>query len=184
MFALAAVAALACGAYTQAPVGLKTPWGEKVTPANAWREYPRPQMVRSAWTNLNGLWQYAVTKEAPACPKAWDGEILVPFVIESSLSGVGKLLEPGETLWYRRSFDASVKKGERLLLHFEQADFRAMVYINGREIDVPHEGGQMPFSYDVTDFVKAGSNELVVSIWDPTTDFIGSTGKQVFRPGG
>ena len=184
MFALAAVAVLACGAYTQAPVGLKTPWGEKVTPENAWREYPRPQMVRSAWTNLNGLWQYAVTKEAPACPKAWDGEILVPFVIESSLSGVGKLLEPGETLWYRRSFDASAKKGERLLLHFEQADFRAMVYINGREIDVPHEGGQMPFSYDVTDFVKAGSNELVVSIWDPTTDFIVSTGKQVFRPGG
>ncbi len=184
MFALAAVAALACEAYTQAPVGLKTPWGEKVTPENAWREYPRPQMVRSAWTNLNGLWQYAVTKEAPACPKAWDGEILVPFVIESSLSGVGKLLEPGETLWYRRSFDASVKKGERLLLHFEQADFRAMVYINGREIDVPHEGGQMPFSYDITDFVKSGSNELVVSIWDPTTDFIGSTGKQVFRPGG
>jgi hypothetical protein len=184
MFAIAAAASCVCAAYTQAPVGLKTSWGEKVTPENAWREYPRPQMVRGGWTNLNGLWQFAVTKNAPACPKAWDGEILVPFVIESSLSGVGRLLEPNETLWYRRSFNAAPKSGERLLLHFEQADFRAMVYVNGREIDVPHEGGQMPFSYDITDFVKAGSNELVVSVWDPTTDFIGSVGKQVFKPGG
>ena len=184
MFTFAAMSALMCAAYTQAPVGLKTPWGEKVTPANAWREYPRPQMVRGNWTNLNGLWQYAVTKNAPGCPSVWDGEILVPFVIESSLSGVGRLLEPSEQLWYKRTFTANVKPGERLLLHFEQADFRAMVYVNGRQADIPHEGGQMPFTYDVTDLVKAGENELVVSIWDPTTDFIGSTGKQVFRPGG
>ncbi len=163
---------------------MKTPWGEKVTPANAWREYPRPQMVRQKWTNLNGLWQYAVTKDAPGCPAKWDGEILVPFVIESSLSGVGRLTEPNETLWYRRSFDADVKPGERLLLHFEQADFRAMVYVNGRELCVPHEGGQMPFSYDVTDFVKKGANELVVAIWDPTASFIGSFGKQSFKPRG
>ena len=131
VFAAAAVAALACAAsYKQAPAPVKTPWGEKVTPENAWREYPRPQMVRQNWTNLNGLWQYAVTKDAPGCPAKWDGEILVPFVIESSLSGVGRLVEPYETLWYRRSFDADVKPGERLLLHFEQADFRTMVYVN------------------------------------------------------
>ena len=177
------LAAATASAWQPAP-GMKTPWGEKVSPENAWREYPRPQMVRANWTNLNGLWQYAVTKDAPGCPAKWDGEILVPFVIESSLSGVGRLLEPKETLWYRRSFDADVKPGERLLIHFEQTDFRAMVYVNGRELDVPHEGGQMPFSYDVTDFVKKGANELVVSVWDPTTDTIGSCGKQVFKPGG
>ena len=183
ILAAAALAAAAAVAWQQAP-GMKTPWGEQVTPENAWREYPRPQMARAGWTNLNGLWKYAVTKDAAACPKAGDGEILVPFVIESSLSGVGRLLEPNETLWYRRTFNAAVTKGERLLLHFEQADFRALVYLNGRELDVPHEGGQMPFSYDITDYVKKGANELVVSVWDPTTDFIGSTGKQVFKPRG
>ncbi len=183
VFAAAALAAMVAAAWQQVP-GMKTPWGEKVTPANAWREYPRPQMVRQNWTNLNGLWQYAVTKNAPGCPAKWDGEILVPFVIESSLSGVGRLVEPSETLWYKRSFDADVKPGERLLLHFEQADFRAMVYVNGRELCVPHEGGQMPFSYDVTDFVKKGANELVVAIWDPTASFIGSFGKQSFKPRG
>ena len=183
VFAAAALAAMVPGAWQQVP-GMKTPWGEKVTPANAWREYPRPQMVRQKWTNLNGLWQYAVTKNAPGCPAKWDGEILVPFVIESSLSGVGRLVAPDEMLWYKRSFDSDVKPGERLLLHFEQADFRAMVYVNGRELCVPHEGGQMPFSYDVTDFVKKGANELVVAIWDPTASFIGSFGKQSFKPRG
>ena len=183
MFVAAAFAAMVAGAWQQVP-GMKTPWGEKVTPENAWREYPRPQMVRAGWTNLNGLWQYAVTKDAPGCPAKWDGEILVPFVIESSLSGVGRLIEPDETLWYRRSFDADVKPGERLLLHFEQADFRAMVYVNGCEVCIPHEGGQMPFSYDITKLVKKGANELVVSIWDPTASFIGSFGKQSFKPRG
>lgn len=164
--------------------GMKTIWGEKVTPENAWREYPRPQMVRDNWTNLNGLWQYAVTENAPGIPTKWDGEILVPFVIESSLSGVKRELKPSETLWYRRTFTARVKPGERLLLHVEQADFRAQVYVNGVEAGLPHEGGQTPFSHDITDLVKAGENELVVSVWDPTTDFIGSHGKQLFKPQG
>ena len=189
-------ATISFAGYVQAPAPIKTPWGEKVTPENAWREYPRPQMVRGRWTNLNGLWQYAVTKGAPCCPASWDGNILVPFVIESSLSGVGRLLEKEETLWYKRSFNADIRSGERLLLHFEQVDFRTMVYVNGREAGVPHEGGQMPFTYDVTDFVKPGANELVVSVWDPTQmlvkkqdgksihTFFGSTGKQTCSPRG
>ena len=102
-FAAAALAAAAAGAWQQAP-GMKTPWGEKVTPENAWREYPRPQMARDAWTNLNGLWQYAVTRDAPGVPSEWDGEILVPFVIESSLSGVGRLLEPQDKGRSTRTF--------------------------------------------------------------------------------
>ena len=178
-----ALAAATVSAWQPAP-GMKTLWGEKVTPENAWREYPRPQMVRQNWTNLNGLWQYAITKDAPACPEKWDGEILVPFVVESPLSGVGRLLASEETLWYKRTFNAATKNGERLLLHIEQADFRAMVYVNGREVCVPHEGGQMPFSYDITDFAKNGVNELVVSVWDPTREFIGSSGKQSPKPSG
>ena len=181
---------MAQGEYVQAPVSLKTPWGEKVTPENAWREYPRPQMVRDQWTNLNGLWEFAVTRgeNTPDMPKAWKsdaigetvatGEILVPFPIESSLSGVGRRLEPKEMLWYRRSFDADLKPGERLLLHFEQVDFRAHVLVNGVEAGVPHEGGQVPFTYDVTDKVKAGANELVVAVWDPTHAMFGARGKQ------
>ena len=108
-----------------------TEWGEKVTPENAWREYPRPQMVRSRF---------------PKIPSAWDGKILVPFPLESPLSGVGRLLEPKETLWYRRMFNSNIAKGERLLLNFEQCDFRAHVFVNGIEAGLPHEGGQMPFS--------------------------------------
>jgi len=185
------VSALAAQAdYTQAPVSMKTPWGEKITPENAWREYPRPQMVRPQWTNLNGLWEFAVTRgeNTPDMPKAWksdaigetvaSGEILVPFPIESSLSGVGRPLQPKEMLWYRRSFDADLKPGERLLLHFEQVDFRTHVLVNGIEAGVPHEGGQVPFTYDVTDKVKAGPNELVVAVWDPTHAMFGARGKQ------
>jgi hypothetical protein len=180
---MAAIVMLVALCVQSAP--MKTPWGEKVTAENAWRLYPRPQMQRDNWINLNGNWDYAVTKNAPSCPEKFDGKILVPFVIESSLSGVGRLLAPNETLWYRRSFDIDTKvTGKRIFLNFEQVDFRAMVFVNGREAGVPHEGGQMPFSYDITDLVKQGKNELVVSVWDPTTDFIGSTGKQSFVPRG
>ena len=170
---LVAAACMAGGVFAWQPA--KTPgtagepmlteWGAKVTPENAWREYPRPQMVRAKWTNLNGLWKYAVTADAPSVPSKWDGEILVPFPIESPLSGVGRLLEPKETLWYRRTFEADVRKGERLVLNFEECDFRTQVFVNGREAGVPHEGGQMPFAYDVTDLVRKGANELVVSVW-------------------
>ena len=103
--------AAACGltagvlAYAHAPSPLMTTWGEKITPENAWREYPRPQMVRANWTNLNGEWDYAVTSvtNTPGRPTKWDGKILVPFCLESALSGVGRLLEPDQFLWYTRA---------------------------------------------------------------------------------
>ena len=163
-----------------------TRWGAKVTPENALREYPRPQMEREGWSCLNGLWQYAVTSREAGRPEAWQGEILVPFAIESPLSGVGRLLQPAETLWYRRTFEApKLGPGERLILNFECVDFRCQVWVNGKEAtDVPHEGGQLPFSLDVTEFVTPGTNELVVSVWDPTTGFITSHGKQFLNPGG
>ncbi len=187
------VVCLAAGAiagWKLAPAPLMTPWGEQVTPENAWREYPRPQMVRENWQNLNGLWRYTVTggrnEIFPAFPEKWTGEILVPFPIESALSGVGNgfLLEATNTLWYTCTFAANPKPGERTLLHFEQVDFRAQVFVNGKEAGLPHEGGLVPFSYDVTDCLKPGTNTLVVAVWDPTDAFIGAHGKQNRKPAG
>ena len=171
--------------YVKAKVPLMTEWGEAVTVQNAWRSYPRPQMVRKNWVNLNGEWDYAVTSvtNTPGRPCRWDGKILVPFAIESALSGVGRLLGPDEFLWYTRTIECDPKPGERILLHFGAVDFRAMVFIGHDEVtDVPHEGGQNPFTLDITDYVKRGKNELTVCVWDPTEDFINSRGKQSFKP--
>lgn len=164
-----------------------TTWGECVTPENAWRSYPRPQMVRDKWTNLNGEWDYAITSvtNTPGRPQKWYGKILVPFPLESALSGVGRLLEPDEFLWYTRKIVCDPKPGERILLHFGGVDFRTMVFIGHNEVtDVPHEGGQNPFTLDITDYVKKGENDLTVCVWDPTENFINSRGKQSFSPRG
>ena len=166
---------------------MTTPFGDKVTAANAWRDYPRPQMVRSNWTCLNGEWDYAVTSvtNTPGRPERWDGKIVVPFAIESKLSGVGRLLEKDEFLWYTRKIVCSPKAGRRILLHFGAVDFRTMVFIGHDEVtDVPHEGGNNPFTLDVTDYVKDGENDLTVCVWDPTEAFVNSRGKQAFVPEG
>ena len=182
---IAALAAMVAGLAQTAP--MMTEWGEKVTSENAWRGYPRPQMVRANWTNLNGEWDYAVTSvtNTPGRPEKWDGKILVPFPIESALSGVGRLLKPDEFLWYTRKIECDPKPGERILLHFGGVDFRTMVFIGHAEVtDVPHEGGQNPFTIDITDYVKKGKNQLTVCVWDPTEDFVNSRGKQSFEPKG
>jgi len=162
-----------------------TSWGEKVTSENCWRDYPRPQLVRSNWTCLNGDWDYAVTcvTNTPGCPMKWDGKIRVPYGIESALSGVGRLLEPDEFLWYARTIECAPQKGERILLHFDGVDFQAMVFIGHQEVtDVPHVGAQDPFTLDITDFVKTGKNDLFVCVWDPTEKFVNSRGKQCADP--
>ena len=181
------LAGIAASGYEKAKTSLMTSWGENVTPENAWRGHPRPQLARKGWTNLNGEWDYAVTSvtNTPGRPKSWDGKILVPFAIESSLSGVGRLLNPDEFLWYTRTINCNPRPGERILLHFGGVDFRTMVFIGHTEVtDVPHEGGQNPFTLDITDYVKAGDNELTVCVWDPTEDFVNSRGKQCFEPKG
>ena len=180
--------AICClGVFAAIAAPMMTPWGEKVTSENCWRSYPRPQMVREGWTNLNGEWDYAVTSvtNTPGRPEKWDGKIRVPFCIESALSGVGRLLKSDEFLWYTRKIVCDPRPGERILLHFGGVDFRTMVFIGHDEVtDVPHEGGQNPFTLDITDYVKKGENELTVCVWDPTEDFINSRGKQCFKPHG
>ena len=153
----AVLLAPALSAWEPAENVLMTEWGEKVTPGNAWREYPRPQMVRDLyekWQNLNGLWDYAITPRGSGIPEKWDGKILVPYPVESALSGVKRLLKPDEEIWYRRTFKG-VFGGDRLLLHFGAVDFRTQVFLNGVEVTAePHENGILPFTLDVTDYVK------------------------------
>lgn len=167
-----------------APVPLMTRWGKKVTPENVWTEYPRPQMVRKGWQNLNGLWDYAITKKDAPKPEKWDGRILVPFCAESALSGVGKSVTKDQNLWYRRQIEVPAAwKDMRVVLHFGAVDWEATVFVNGKEL-VTHRGGNDPFSIDITDALKDGDGELVVRVWDPTDSGAQPRGKQVNRPEG
>lgn len=159
-----------------------TKWAKEVTPANAWDEYPRPLLQRKDWTNLNGLWNYAITPKDAAKPTDWDGEILVPFAPESALSGVGKLLQPDQSLWYQRTLSAKKNPGKRTLIHFEAVDYETTVWLNGQEIG-KHTGAHTPFSFDLTDALKDGDNELLVRVHDATSGYQ-LVGKQKLETGG
>ena len=164
---------------------LMTRWAKDVSPDNAHPEYPRPQMVREDWLNLNGLWDYAIVAKDAEQPVRFDGEILVPFPCESALSGVMKAVGKDKRLWYRRTFRVPRKwKGQRVLLHFGAVDWDTTVWVNGKEMG-RHKGGYDPFTFDITDALKkSGSQEVVLSVWDPTNDGTQPRGKQVNRPGG
>ncbi|WP_343743808.1 sugar-binding domain-containing protein [Chitinophaga sp.] len=163
---------------------ITSPWSEKVNPTAVLPEYPRPQLVRGNWKNLNGLWQYAVREKNAATPASWDGKILVPFAIESGLSGVGRTVGKDSLLWYRTSITLpATMKGKKVLLHFGAVDWRTTVYVNGKEAG-SHEGGFDPFSFDITPFLKKGAQEITISVWDPTDDGPQPRGKQVKQPNG
>jgi len=173
------------GKYKVAEGPLLTRWAEDVSPKNALPEYPRPQMVRKEWQRLNGLWEYAIVgKDAPQ-PEQFDGEILVPYPIESALSGVMKKVGKDNRLWYRRTFTVPKKwKGKRILLHFGAVDWDTTVWVNGKEMG-NHKGGYDPFSFDITDALKdKGDQEIILSVWDPTNASTQPRGKQVDNPGG
>ena len=162
---------------------LITTWGEEVTAENAWTEYPRPQMTRQNWTNLNGHWDYAITSsEVQQTPDQWTGKILVPFCLESKRGGGQRMLDIGESLWYHRTFNASPKADHRTLLNFEAVDYRCAVFVNGQKVG-EHQGGNNPFSVDATTVVMHGCNELVVRVEDETEGFQ-LRGKQVLNPNG
>ncbi len=181
---LAVAGTLSAQNWTPAGNRIKTKWAEEVSPTNAHPEYPRPQMLRPEWKSLNGLWDYAVTPKSEACPKAFDGKILVPFAIESSLSGVGKALTPEDALWYRTSFSVpSAWKGKRLILNFDAVDWKAEVFVNDIKVG-SHTGGYTRFSLDVTPYVKNGSNSLVVRVEDASDNDFQPRGKQVKEPRG
>ncbi len=162
---------------------IRTAWSEEIDPQNVLPEYPRPQMVRSEWKNLNGLWNYAI-RPLGEQPAAFDGEILVPFAVESSLSGVGERLGSKNELWYERTFEISPKwNGKRILLHFGAVDWKADVWVNGISVG-SHTGGYTPFSFDITAALAKGENTLRVRVWDPTDEGYQPRGKQVNTPNG
>jgi hypothetical protein len=166
------------------PGHLATRWAAQVSPDNVWPEYPRPTLVRERWANLNGLWSYAIAAQDSPRPTTEAGRILVPFPIESSLSGVGKAIGPAETLWYWRSFTVPTSwKGQRVLLHFGAVDWRCAVEVNGKPVG-EHTGGYDPFTFDITDRLHEGPNELVVRVTDPTNAGGQPRGKQWNRPHG
>lgn len=170
-----------------APAGNKimTQWGENINPQSVWNEYPRPIMKRDAWANLNGLWQYAVTPIGAAAPDKPDGNILVPFCIESALSGVGKTLGADKELWYTRSFSVpSAWRGKNVLLHFGAVDWQADVWVNGIKVG-SHRGGYTAFSFDITAALNSkGENTLQVRVVDGTDTGFQPRGKQVSKPKG
>ncbi len=163
---------------------MMTSWAKDVSPENAWREYPCPQMTRPDWQNLNGLWDYWITGREENSRRGQEGQILVPFAIESTLSGIKRPLNPDELLWYRRKF--SIPKawiGKRVLLHFEAVDWETKVFINNQFVG-EHIGGYLPFWFDITDYLVEDNvqNELVVLVWDPTDAHWQQRGKQVLEP--
>ena len=163
---------------------IKTSWAEQINPENVLPEYPRPIMERGEWKNLNGLWQYAIVDKGARTPQTFDGEILVPFAVESSLSGVQKRIDDTKELVYQRTFEVpSAWKGKQVLLHFGAVDWKADVWVNDVKVG-SHTGGYAPFSFDITPALNAKSNKLVVRVWDPTDKSYQPRGKQVSKPSG
>jgi hypothetical protein len=192
-----AMAALLLAAYCGGSMGgeppwrpveghLMTRWAKDVSPTKALPEYPRPMMVRQQWVSLNGLWQFALRPAGDEQrPGRFDGRVLVPFCVESALSGVKKKVTEEDRIWYRRTFDLPRDwTGQRILLHFGAVDWETTVWVNGREAK-HHRGGYDPFSVDITDMLrKTDLQEIVVSVWDPSDKGQQPRGKQVIIPHG
>lgn len=163
---------------------IMTEWATQVTPENVHQEYPRPQMTRENWVNLNGLWDYAIKPKGQAVPTSFDGEILVPFAVESALSGVGKTVGKDNELWYSTTFTTPKKSSkDKVLLHFGASDWETEVFVNGQSIGI-HKGGYDPFDFDITEQLKSGkSQNLQVRVWDPSDEGPQPRGKQIKNPG-
>jgi hypothetical protein len=162
---------------------LMTDWAAQIDPGNVLPEYPRPQMVRADWLNLNGIWDYCPGLPGDTVPagRALGDKILVPFCVESAISGV---METHDRLWYHRTFEIPATwTGKHVLLHFSAVDWEAEVFVNGISVGI-HRGGYDPFSFDITAYLHDGANELHVRVSDPTDSGEQPRGKQSSRPGG
>lgn len=179
-----AVVATASAEWKIAGDKIRTTWAENLDPNNVLAEYPRPQLERNEWMNLNGLWSYAVTDLTAAKPTTFDGQILVPFAIESALSGVQKRVTKDDILWYERTFTLpSSWNGKRVMLNFGAVDWSCDVYLNDILVG-NHTGGYAPFSLDITAALTKGEQRLVVRVWDPTDSVHNPVGKQRLNPSG
>jgi beta-galactosidase/beta-glucuronidase len=159
-------------------------WAKNLNTDQVWQEYPRPQMQRKDWLNLNGYWEYAIEHQMETSP-TYEGQILVPFPVESHLSGVKRKVGAHNKLWYKRHFSLPANwKGKDLLLHFGAVDWQAEVYVNGQLVG-QHQGGYDPFSFPIHHALVSGKEqEIVVAVWDPTSEGTQARGKQQIRPQG
>lgn len=187
LFVCCALALALCAQAQWKPAGdkIKTQWAEQVNPKSVLPEYPRPLMERSEWQNLNGEWEYAIKPVGEVEPASFDGNILVPFAVESSLSGVQKEVGEKNELWYKRSFTVPAKwKGKDVMLNFGAVDWKAEVFVNDVLVG-SHKGGYTPFSFNITPFLKgSGAEKLVVRVWDPSDKGYQPIGKQTSNPQG
>ncbi len=174
---------------------LQTPWSSQALNGTPWREYPRPQMKRDCFICLNGPWEYCITPQSqntgwpePFPLPSFEGEIRVPFSPEAPLSGVGRQLLPGQTLWYSRAFQLKGMREQRrlrrrLLLHFGAVDERCRVFINGG-LAGEHSGGYLPFTLEITGLIQEGENQILVQCQDDSDQSFHSRGKQMLNRGG
>ncbi|MDR0533322.1 MAG: glycoside hydrolase family 2 [Verrucomicrobiales bacterium] len=171
------------GAWTLQKAPIMTKWAAEVDPKNPLPEYPRPQLTRPDWLSLNGIWQFQKGDANDQVPfgKVLSGDILVPFPVESAISGV---MQHYDRLWYRRTFSVPAAwKDKQIILHFGAVDYESEVYLNGKSLGI-HKGGYDPFSYDITPYLKEGEQELIVRVYDPTEAGGQPRGKQTTAPGG
>ena len=162
-----------------APAGdkIKTRWAYTIDPENVWPEYPRPQLERKDWLNLNGLWQYSVGNINDESPGAYEGYILVPFPIESSLSGVMKTFTKDNSLWYYREVEIpNTWNGKHILLNFGAVDWRCEVYINNQKVG-EHTGGYTHFYFDITSYLQSGKNQFLIKVVDVSDTVYSNWGK-------
>ena len=179
-----------CADWKPQPTPLMTKWAGDVKPESVLAEYPRPHLVREHWLNLNGLWDYAIRPAGETKPpEKWDGQILVPFPVESSLSGVKKDVGPDQALWYRRRVAIPKDRAwtaKNILLNFGAVDWETAVWVNGNKVG-EHRGGYDPFTFNITEALKsrkAADDEIVVRVWDGSDVGYQARGKQVRKPGG
>jgi beta-galactosidase/beta-glucuronidase len=186
LFLLAQAAAMQVFAQTAVHGSLKTKWASQVSATAPLPDYPRPQLARTAWMNLNGPWQYAILpKSQESAPASFAGNILVPYPAESALSGVQKTVGKDNVLWYKRTFSLPANfRNKNVLLHFGAVDWQTDVYVNGKHAGT-HQGGYDPFSFDITALLKkSGAQEITVKVWDPSDDGPQPRGKQINKPHG
>ncbi|MEH6682356.1 MAG: sugar-binding domain-containing protein [Sediminicola sp.] len=163
---------------------IKTKWADEIDPQKVLAEYPRPIMERKEWKNLNGLWDYSIEKKGAMSPDKYAGKILVPFAVESSLSGVMKEVGEENELWYHTTFQVPGNwKGKDILLHFGAVDWKADIWLNDIKVG-SHTGGYAPFSFDISPYLTQGSQKLTIKVWDPTSGGQQPRGKQVNEPEG
>jgi hypothetical protein len=164
---------------------LMTQWSAGIDPGRIHQDYPRPGLKRNRWLNLNGLWEFALTGRDTAERPAYHRQILVPFSVESAMSGIGTRVDSSRLIWYRKSFILPDDwSNHMVVLHFGGSDWETTVYVNGQKVGL-HRGGYDPFSFDISYYLREqGAQQIEVSVWDPTDQFFQPRGKQSGNPSG